>query len=82
MRGGFNNSLMQYEDNFPILLRSDSYINKIIVRQTNENVLHHGVKTTLENNRSVTCIKFQGTTLKPPKSTDLCDFHLFNSCAF
>lgn len=100
LRGRFNNSLMQYEEKFPILLRLESWITKLIVRQAHENVLHHGVETTLANIRRkywiikgrkvvrdilrkcVTCIKFDGTTFKSPKSPDLPDFRLLNSHAY
>lgn len=47
-RGRFGNaSLLEFDEKYPILLRNSSYVTRLIIRKSHEEVLHHGVESTL-----------------------------------
>ena len=47
LRGRFANSKLQYEQQYPVLLRSDSHLTKLIIWDAHEATMHHGVESTL-----------------------------------
>ena len=54
--GRFENSKLRYEQQYPILLRSNSHLTKLIIWDANEATMHHGVESTLA------CIISEGDT--------------------
>ena len=54
LKGRFANSLICYEERHPILLRSGSvgYFTTLIVRDSRQKVLYHGIETILNHIRS------------------------------
>ena len=54
LKGRFANSSIYYDETHPILLRSGSisYFTTLIVRDSHQKVLHHGIETTLNHIRS------------------------------
>ena len=51
LRGRFGNSTMQYEEKYPLLLRTDGIFTKLVITDCHENVFHHGIESTLANLR-------------------------------
>ncbi|XP_028403430.1 uncharacterized protein LOC114526129 [Dendronephthya gigantea] len=47
LKGRFANSRLKYEEQFPVLLRSDSHLTKLIIWDAHESTMHHGVESTL-----------------------------------
>ena len=47
LRGRFSNANLTYQSKFPVLLRSGSYLTDLIIRNSHEKTLHHGVESTL-----------------------------------
>ena len=52
LKGRFENSLMSYDEKYPIILRSDSYFTKLLVLNAHKNVMHQGIESTLNDIRS------------------------------
>ena len=51
LKSRFGESKMGKDEQQPILLRSDSWVTKLIIRNAHEEVLHFGIETTLANIR-------------------------------
>ena len=47
LRGQFANYKLRYEQQYPVLLRSDSHLTKLIIWDAHEATMHHGVESTL-----------------------------------
>ena len=48
LRGRFNNSTLDYNVKYPILLRGkESRFTQLVIRDAHERVLHHGVESTM-----------------------------------
>ena len=53
LKGRFENANLNYEEKHPLILRDKrSYFTELIVRNSHERVLHHGVEATLANVRA------------------------------
>jgi hypothetical protein len=53
LKGRFANSSLQYQEQFPIILRNkDSYFTRLVILDAHETTMHHGVETTLARIRS------------------------------
>ena len=52
LKGRFANSKLRYEQQYPVLLRSDSHFTKLIIWDAHEATMHHGVESTLARIRS------------------------------
>ena len=53
LRGRFANSSLQYQEQYPIILRNkDSHFTRLIISDAHETSMHHGVETTLARIRS------------------------------
>ena len=66
LKGRFANSSTCYEERHPILLRSGSvsYFTKLIVHDSHQKVLHHGIETILNHIRSKFWITKRRKTVK------------------
>ena len=66
MKDRFANSSICYDERHPILLRSDtiSYFTTLIVRNSHQKVLHHGIETKLNHIRSIFWITKGRKTVK------------------
>ena len=51
LKGRFGNTELSYEVKHPAILRSDSNFAKLVVLESHERVLHHGVESTLSHVR-------------------------------
>lgn len=51
LKGRFANSDLIYEQQHPIILRSDSHFTKLVIRDAHERVFHQGVESTLSKVR-------------------------------
>ena len=87
LKGRYENSSLDYDEKFPVLLRS--YFTKLIFLDAHKIAMHHGVESTLNHLRSnfwiikgrktvkdilrkcVLCKKNQGQTMLSPDSPDL-----------
>ena len=47
LRGRFANSKLRYEQQYPVLQRSDSHLTKLIIWDAHEATMHNGVESTL-----------------------------------
>ena len=52
LKGRFANSKLRYEQQYPVLLRSDSHFTSLIIWDAHEATMHHGVESTLARIRS------------------------------
>ena len=53
LRGRFANASLQYEEQYPIILRNrQSYFTRLVILNAHEETMHHGVETTLAIIRS------------------------------
>ena len=53
LKGRFQNSSLEFSAKFPVLIRGkESYFTRLVVWDAHQNVLHHGVESTLGNVRS------------------------------
>ena len=53
LRGRFANASLQYEEQYPIILRNrQSYFTRLVILNAHEETMHHGVETTLARIRS------------------------------
>ena len=53
LQGRFGNASLDYDQKYPILLRSgESYLTRLVVMDAHKNVLHHGIETSLNYIRS------------------------------
>ena len=52
LKGRFANTLISFDEKFPIILRDSSYFTVLVVWDAHFKVLHHGVETTLEKVRA------------------------------
>ena len=47
LKGRFANAKLRYEQQYPVLLRSDSHLTKLIIWDAHEATMHHGIESTL-----------------------------------
>ena len=54
LKGRFENAALDYDEKHPLILRSleNSFFTKLIILDSHERVLHHGIETTLSDVRS------------------------------
>ena len=54
LKGRFENAALHYDEKHPLILRSleNSFFTKLIILDSHERVLHHGIETTLSDVRS------------------------------
>ena len=54
LKGRFENAALDYDEKHPLILRSleNSFFTKLIILDSHERVLHHGIETTQSNVRS------------------------------
>ena len=54
LKGRFENAALDYDEKHPLILRSleNSFFTKLIILDSHERVLHHGIETTLSDIRS------------------------------
>ena len=52
LKGRFANSKLRYEQQYPVLPRGDSYFTNLIIWDTHEATMHHGMESTLARIRS------------------------------
>ena len=54
LKGRFENAALDYDKKHPLILRSleNSFFTKLIILDSHERVLHHGIETTLSDVRS------------------------------
>ena len=54
LKGRFENAALDYDEKHPSVLRSleNSFFTKLIILDSHERVLHHGIETTLSDVRS------------------------------